>query len=246
MLKPLTNILLFFKRSQVETEEIGRDHKPNTVTPVLLVQTWSAPHSFSILSPPTMTHHSRSVASSALPLSPSVAAYPAPFMMAVMLVPFPFMGMGGFFTLPSAMPPAAPSSAPSVAPVPESAPAKSSPAAPPAAAPTAPAAPAPRNPGAGLPAPLVALLRDEAGPFLANEVFSVTPPEPLTAIEEEVAAPEWYAITRGRFVGVVDQFALSAVAISGVAHGARKSYTTQGLALDAFNRALEWGGVQVA
>ncbi|KAJ6503173.1 hypothetical protein C8R47DRAFT_1067282 [Mycena vitilis] len=190
-----------------------------------------------------MTHHTRSAAPPALPLSPQMAGYAAPLMMAVMLVPFPLMGMGGFLTLPSAAPP---SFAPSVAPVPESASAKSSAPAPPAAAPTAPPAPAPRNPGAGLPGPLVALLRDESGPFLANEVFSVTPPEPLTAIEEAVAAPEWYAITRGRFVGVVDQFALSAVAISGVAHGARKSYTTQGLALDAFNRALEWGGVQVA
>ncbi|KAJ6455656.1 hypothetical protein C8R47DRAFT_1228156 [Mycena vitilis] len=141
---------------------------------------------------------------------------------------------GAAFTLPSAMYPAAaaPTSAPSVAPAPEAAPAKSAPAARPLLRPPAPAAPAPRNPGAGLPAPLVALLRDEAGPFLANQ--------------EEVAAPEWYAITRGRFVGVVDQYALSAVAISGVGHGARKAYTTQGLALDAFNRALEWGGVQVA
>ncbi|KAJ6518338.1 hypothetical protein C8R47DRAFT_1205394 [Mycena vitilis] len=194
-----------------------------------------------------MTNHSRAAASPALPLAAPMAGY-APFMMAVVLpFPFPFMGMGGAFTLPSPMfaVPATPLPAPSVAPVPESAPAKSA-SAPPAAATSPPAAPAPRNPGAGLPAPLVALLRDETGPFLANEVFSATPPEPLTAIEEEVAAPEWYAITRGRFVGVVDQFALSAVAISGVAHGARKSYTTQGLALDAFNRALEWGGVQVA
>ncbi|KAJ6447462.1 hypothetical protein C8R47DRAFT_1231423 [Mycena vitilis] len=179
-----------------------------------------------------MTNHSRSAPSPTLPLAAPMAAYPAPLMMAVMLVPFPIMGAA--FTLPSAMYPAAaaPTSAPSVAPAPEAAPAKSAPAAPPAAAPPAPAAPAPRNPGAGLPAPLVALLRDEAGPFLANQ--------------EEVAAPEWYAITRGRFVGVVDQYALSAVAISGVGHGARKAYTTQGLALDAFNRALEWGGVQVA
>ncbi|KAJ7733216.1 hypothetical protein DFH07DRAFT_968062 [Mycena maculata] len=98
--------------------------------------------------------------------------------------------------------------------------------------------------GAGLPAPLVALLRTE-GPYLANEVYSVIPAEPLGPIEEADAAPEWYAITRGRFVGVVDQFALSAVAISGVAHAARKAYTTQRLALDAFNQALTWGGVQV-
>ncbi|KAJ6447642.1 hypothetical protein C8R47DRAFT_1231348 [Mycena vitilis] len=116
-----------------------------------------------------------------------------------------------------------------------------------AAAPSAPPPPPTRAPaGAGLPAPLVALLRDNEGPFVANEVFSVTPTEPLGPVDEEVPAPEWYAITRGRFVGVVDQFALSAVAISGVAHGARKAYTTQALALDAFNKALTWGGVQVA
>ncbi|KAJ7084880.1 hypothetical protein B0H15DRAFT_951365 [Mycena belliarum] len=106
-------------------------------------------------------------------------------------------------------------------------------------------APAARTPaGAGLPAPLVALLRTE-GPYLANEVYSVTPPQPLQAIAEPVPCPEWYAITRGRFVGVVDQYALSAIAISGVAHSARKAYTSQSLALDAFNQALVWGGVQV-
>ncbi|KAJ7106115.1 hypothetical protein C8R43DRAFT_1140602 [Mycena crocata] len=74
----------------------------------------------------------------------------------------------------------------------------------------------------------------------------VPPTEPLQPIEEAVAAPEWYAITCGHFVGVVDQFALSAMAISGVAHAARKAYTTQALALTAFNQALTWGGVQVA
>ncbi|KAJ7086891.1 hypothetical protein B0H15DRAFT_950398 [Mycena belliarum] len=99
--------------------------------------------------------------------------------------------------------------------------------------------------GAGLPAPLIALLRSE-GPWSANEVYSVTPTEPLTPVEEEVPAPEWYAITHGRFVGVVDQFALSAVAITGVGNAARKAYTTQALALTAFNKALTWGGVQVA
>ncbi|KAJ7689746.1 hypothetical protein B0H16DRAFT_1752804 [Mycena metata] len=109
-----------------------------------------------------------------------------------------------------------------------------------------PPAPAARTPStAGLPAPLLALMRNEEGPFLANEVFSAPPAQPLTPVEEAVPAPEWYAITRGRFVGVVDQFALSAVAISGVGHNASKAYPTQALALNAFNQALTWGGVQV-
>ncbi|KAJ7186915.1 hypothetical protein C8R46DRAFT_1206908 [Mycena filopes] len=110
---------------------------------------------------------------------------------------------------------------------------------------TPPPAPAPRAPGAGLPAALVALLRDGDGPFLANEVFSVAPSQSLEAVEEEIPADEWYAITRGRFVGVVDQYALSDVAITGVSQTVRKAYTTQSLALKAFNQALTWGGVQV-
>jgi hypothetical protein len=60
-------------------------------------------------------------------------------------------------------------------------------------------------PGAGLPAALVALLRNDDSPFCANEVYSVPPSQPLAAIAEDTPAPEWYAITRGRFVGVVDQ-----------------------------------------
>ncbi|KAJ7716212.1 hypothetical protein B0H16DRAFT_1476913 [Mycena metata] len=98
---------------------------------------------------------------------------------------------------------------------------------------------------AGLPAPLIALLRAADGPFRANEVFGVVPTQALEPVEEEVTAPEWYTITRGRFVGVVDQYALAEMAISGVGGSARKSYTTQALAFNAFNAALTWGGVQV-
>jgi hypothetical protein len=39
--------------------------------------------------------------------------------------------------------------------------------------------------------------------------------------------------------------ALSDVAITGVGASARKAYTTQALALNAFNQALTWGGVSV-
>ncbi|KAK6971662.1 hypothetical protein R3P38DRAFT_3241933 [Favolaschia claudopus] len=102
----------------------------------------------------------------------------------------------------------------------------------------------PPAPGAGLPAALVSLLRS-GGPYTANEVFSTVPTQPLTAIEEEAPAPEWYAILRGRFVGVVDEYLLSDFAITGVARGARKAYDTQANALRAFNKALTWGGVEI-
>ncbi|KAJ7744431.1 hypothetical protein DFH07DRAFT_963656 [Mycena maculata] len=175
-----------------------------------------------------MTNNTRSQASQL----PVVASQPSMFF----IVGIPIVALAA--AIPAAAVPCAALPTPVIAP---------SPSGPPTVSPdtTSPPAPAQRvPPGAGLPAPLVALLRTE-GPYLANQVFSTVPAEPLTPIEEDVAAPEWYAVTRGRFVGVVDQFALSAVAISGVAHAARKAYTTQSLALDAFNQALTWGGVQV-
>ncbi|KAJ7829916.1 hypothetical protein B0H13DRAFT_1916205 [Mycena leptocephala] len=173
----------------------------------------------------TMTNQSRvqpAPASTAL-----VAASATPIYMAM-----PFMVLVPGFQMPSTM-----VTAPMPAPAPPADTKVKKDADPPAAART--------PPGAGLPAPLVALLRGEDGPFLANEVFSIAPSQPLAAVPEDTPAPEWYAITRGRFVGVVDQYALSDAAITGVGASARKSYTTQQLALDAFNKALTWGGVSV-
>ncbi|KAJ7808838.1 hypothetical protein B0H13DRAFT_1928249 [Mycena leptocephala] len=161
---------------------------------------------------------------------------PQPLVACVLFVPFPMMGVGmalPFATIPVIT--AAPAPAAPTAPASNKAPASDK----------EKVTPPARVPGAGLPTALMALLRDENGPFLANQVFSATPAQPLAAIEEEVAAPEWYCITRGRFVGVGNQYALADAAITGVSHSARKAFTTQGLALDAFNAALVWGGVQV-
>ncbi|KAK7054025.1 hypothetical protein R3P38DRAFT_2761808 [Favolaschia claudopus] len=132
--------------------------------------------------------------------------------------------------------------------------------APPAApaAPAAPASPKPKepkkdSPAAATPAPekksalpprLVEHLKTE-GPYEVNKIYSVVPDAPLQGIEEEGPIREWYAITRGRFVGVVDQYALSDIAITGVAYGARKAYPNQDEALYAFNQALHWGAVQI-
>ncbi|KAK6977843.1 hypothetical protein R3P38DRAFT_2783845 [Favolaschia claudopus] len=110
-------------------------------------------------------------------------------------------------------------------------------------APPAPKEKATPSPGAGLPAALIQHLRTE-GPYTANEIFITVPSQPLASVPEPTPVPEWYVITRGRFVGVVDQYALSDVAISGVA-GVRKVYNSQAHALEAFNSALSWGIVQV-
>ncbi|KAJ7884950.1 hypothetical protein B0H13DRAFT_2343383 [Mycena leptocephala] len=217
------------------------NNKPNRVTPTVLSYYPSglrACPTFYLIFSSASHHDSFSISP---PQSTQVSFIAQPLMgSSFILVPFAMMGAGVGFALPAIqVGPAAVAAAP--------------PAPAPAKAPDGPEGPANtttatvRVPaGAGLPAPLLAMLRSDDGPFLANEVFMVTPTEPLAPIEEAVPVPEWYAVTRGRFVGVVDQFALSTVAISGVAHGARKAYTTQALALDAFNQALTWGGVQVA
>ncbi|KAJ7868662.1 hypothetical protein B0H13DRAFT_1896993 [Mycena leptocephala] len=166
----------------------------------------------------------------------------------------PVLASMGFMIIPFPMVATAFPIAPNISTICAPAPAASSPATPPMAANAAKSGPAapPKSAGAGLPSALLALLRDSDGPFFANQVFKAPPAESLAPVEEEVPAPEWYAIFRGRFVGVVDQYlvfslsALADLAISGVTHSARKAYTTQSDALHAFNQALEWGGIQVA
>ncbi|KAJ7849726.1 hypothetical protein B0H13DRAFT_2361108 [Mycena leptocephala] len=73
-----------------------------------------------------------------------------------------------------------------------------------------PRAPAPATVSApapvvnGIPPGLAALLR-HTGPWEANQLYSVPPTGPLSPVEEITPAPEWYCVTRGRFVGVMDQ-----------------------------------------
>jgi hypothetical protein len=74
-----------------------------------------------------------------------------------------------------------------------------------AAAPAAaPAGVAPPPVVTGIPAGLAALLR-HTGPWTAHELYSVPPTGPLSPVQEITPAPEWYCVTRGRFVGVMDQ-----------------------------------------
>ncbi|KAJ6624328.1 hypothetical protein B0H10DRAFT_2212755 [Mycena sp. CBHHK59/15] len=84
-------------------------------------------------------------------------------------------------------------------------------------------------------------------PFFANQVFKAAPAEALAPVEEDVPAPSGMRFSADvSSASSISSNALADLAISGVAHSARKSYTTQGDALHAFNQALEWGGVQVA
>ncbi|KAJ7813181.1 hypothetical protein B0H13DRAFT_2382731 [Mycena leptocephala] len=112
----------------------------------------------------------------------------------------------------------------------------------PAPAPATVSAPAPVV--NGIPPGLAALLR-HTGPWEANQLYSVPPTGPLSPVEEITPAPEWYCVTRGRFVGVMDQYAQAHYAIRSISNAAHKSYTSQAFALNAFNKVVGWGGVEV-
>jgi hypothetical protein len=75
-------------------------------------------------------------------------------------------------------------------------------------------------------------------------MFSVVPPSPLTATGEN-NNDTWYAITRGRFVGVTPIHALDQAATLRVSGAAHRGYTTQAAAIQAFNLALEGGLVEL-
>ncbi|KAJ7826543.1 hypothetical protein B0H13DRAFT_2374342 [Mycena leptocephala] len=82
-----------------------------------------------------------------------------------------------------------------------------------------------------------------SGPWVAGRMFSVVPPSPLAATGE--TNDTWYAITRGRFVGVTNIHALNQAAIIRVSGAAHRGYTTQAAAVRAFNLALEGGYVEL-
>ncbi|KAJ7429988.1 hypothetical protein B0H11DRAFT_2249989 [Mycena galericulata] len=91
----------------------------------------------------------------------------------------------------------------------------------PAAAPAAPAA------GGGL---------RMNGPWVAGQIYGVVPAAPLTPVPDN--AEKWYAITKGRYVGVTNSAAIADGAVSRVSHSLRTGYSSQSEAIEAFNDAL--------
>ncbi|KAJ7107314.1 hypothetical protein C8R43DRAFT_963140 [Mycena crocata] len=98
----------------------------------------------------------------------------------------------------------------------------------------------PAIPAQAAPAPAAAAARVVTG------IPPVVPPTgPLSPVEDITPAPEWYMIACGRFVGVVDQYAMAHWAVRGISSPIHKAYTSQVFALDAFNKVVDWGGVEV-
>ncbi|KAJ7033982.1 hypothetical protein C8F04DRAFT_1260479 [Mycena alexandri] len=82
------------------------------------------------------------------------------------------------------------------------------------------------------------------GPWISGRFFSVLPPSPLAPITD--LDQTWYAVIKGRYVGVTPDNALDGAATVRVSGAGHKGYTTQAAALTAFNRALEGNLVVVS
>ncbi|KAJ7440411.1 hypothetical protein B0H11DRAFT_2253031 [Mycena galericulata] len=96
-----------------------------------------------------------------------------------------------------------------------------------APAPVAPASVSPFGPGGGI---------RMTGPWIAGEIYGVVPTGPITAVPDN--SEKWFAITKGRYVGVTNSAAIADGAVSRVSHSLRAGYTTQTEALEAFNSVL--------
>ncbi|KAJ6454923.1 hypothetical protein C8R47DRAFT_1228445 [Mycena vitilis] len=83
-----------------------------------------------------------------------------------------------------------------------------------------------------------------SGPWVAGRIYGVVPQGPLVAMAD-AGEGKWYAITRGRYVGLTKNSAISLHATSGVSSGLSDKYSAQWEALEHFNSALSLGAVAV-
>ncbi|KAJ7715979.1 hypothetical protein B0H16DRAFT_1741601 [Mycena metata] len=73
-------------------------------------------------------------------------------------------------------------------------------------------------------------------PWIAGNLYGVVPLAPWTAIPDR--NERWFAITRGRYVGLTTNSAISVNAVTGVPSGLSTSCASQAEALNHFNVAL--------
>ncbi|KAJ7664806.1 hypothetical protein B0H17DRAFT_1143567 [Mycena rosella] len=71
-------------------------------------------------------------------------------------------------------------------------------------------------------------------PWVAGSLYNVILAAPLAAIPDNLE--RWYAITKGRYVGLTTNAAISTAAVTGVSAGLHNGYSTQAAALAAFNQ----------
>ncbi|KAJ7496070.1 hypothetical protein B0H11DRAFT_2227075 [Mycena galericulata] len=117
-------------------------------------------------------------------------------------------------------------------------------------APSASDAPAPGVVQAQAPAPAAATAHPAhgggirmTGPWVAGQIYGVVPAAPLTPVPDN--SEKWFAITKGRYLGVTNSAAIADAAVSRVSHALRAGYTSQREALEAFNDALAMNSLNI-
>ncbi|KAJ7029958.1 hypothetical protein C8F04DRAFT_1264307 [Mycena alexandri] len=86
------------------------------------------------------------------------------------------------------------------------------------------------------PAPAPSTFIRTTGPWAAGLLYSVIPPVPLVAVPDN--GGKWHAITRGKYIGLTQNSAVSLNAVTGASTGLSQKFTNQADALDYFNNAL--------
>jgi hypothetical protein len=64
----------------------------------------------------------------------------------------------------------------------------------------------------------------------------VVPGGPLAIVPDN--GEKWYTITKGRYVGVTNNLAVTDTAVTRVSHALRAAYSSQAAAVAAFNQAV--------
>ncbi|KAJ7437058.1 hypothetical protein B0H11DRAFT_2255621 [Mycena galericulata] len=93
------------------------------------------------------------------------------------------------------------------------------------------------------PAPNTPSFVRTTGPWVAGQLYGIPPLAPLAAVPDD--GGKWFAITRGKYVGLTKNSAVSLNAVSGVSGALSDRLTTQAEALEYFNDALGKDSVAV-
>ncbi|KAJ7618263.1 hypothetical protein DFH06DRAFT_1144833 [Mycena polygramma] len=75
-----------------------------------------------------------------------------------------------------------------------------------------------------------------SAPWVAGALYGVIPEGPLALVADR--GEKWYAITKGKYIGVTNSGAVADHAVTRVSHALRICYDSQSEAVSAFNDAL--------
>ncbi|KAJ6495708.1 hypothetical protein C8R47DRAFT_1213184 [Mycena vitilis] len=81
------------------------------------------------------------------------------------------------------------------------------------------------------------------GPYYAGALYRVVPTVHLRSIRDN--GEKWYAITRGKYVGLTKNSAVSLAAVTGISTALSEKHSNQSDALASFNAALDVQAVAV-